>query len=99
MGQSVAGGAQSRPSGQAGQGGGNSVNSIPGYASNPHNLPAEFVRSLEAQAVTVPIGADGKQTLDLLVNGDTMSYEPKIIRVKAGVPVHFNLGTKGRDPG
>jgi hypothetical protein len=103
MGQSTAGGAQRGPvnqvGGQSGQNSGAVNNLIPGYASNPHNLTVEFVRSLESRAVVVPPGPDGRQTLDLLVNGDTMSYEPSVIRVKAGVPVRFNLGTKGRDPG
>jgi hypothetical protein len=55
--------------------------------------------ALEAEAVTAPIGQDGKQTLDLAVNGDTWGYEPNVIKVKQGVPVHINLSTKGADPG
>ena len=54
---------------------------------------------LEAQAVTAPVGADGKQTLDLVVNGNTRSYEPRVVKVKQGVPVRFNLSSKGADPG
>jgi len=50
-----------------------------------------------AQAVAAPV-VDGVQTLDVLLNGDTFQYEPKAIRVKKGVPVHFNLSVKG-DPG
>ena len=63
-------------------------------------LPAEFVQKLEAQAVAVPVAADGKQTLDLTIYGDTMSYAPNAIKVKKGVPVRFNLNIgPGRDPG
>ena len=55
--------------------------------------------ALQAQAVTAPVGADGVQTLDLVVNGTTMSYKPGVIQVKQGVPVRFNLSVEGRDPG
>ncbi len=51
-----------------------------------------------AQAIPAVIGTDGVQTLNVLVNGDTFQYEPKVIKVKQGVPVHFNLSVKG-DPG
>jgi plastocyanin len=54
---------------------------------------------LEAEAVTAPIGQDGKQTFDLVVNGDTWGYEPNFLEVKLGVPVHINLSSKGADPG
>jgi hypothetical protein len=54
---------------------------------------------LEAQAVVATIAADGKQTLDFVVNGYTQSYEPKAIKVKKGVPVHFDVTLKGPDPG
>jgi plastocyanin len=54
---------------------------------------------LQAQAVTVPVGPDGVQTLDLVVNGTTMSYKPSVIQVKQGLPVRFNLSVEGRDPG
>ena len=40
-----------------------------------------------------------RQTLDLVVNGTTMSYKPSVIQVKQGVPVRFNLSVEGRDPG
>ena len=60
---------------------------------------SQAAAQLEAQAVVAPMGADGKQTLDLVVNGDVRSYEPQVIKVKLGVPVRFNLSTKGRDPG
>jgi hypothetical protein len=55
--------------------------------------------ALATQAVQAPVGSDGVQTLDVVVNGDTMSYRPRVIRVKQGVPVRFNLSTEGRDPG
>jgi heme/copper-type cytochrome/quinol oxidase subunit 2 len=51
------------------------------------------------QAVLAPIADDGRQTLDLVIDGDTMSYQPRAIKVKQGRPVRFNLSTAGRDPG
>jgi hypothetical protein len=54
---------------------------------------------LEGQATVAQPGADGRQTLDVVVNGSTMSYSPSVIEVKKGVPVHFNLSVEGRDPG
>jgi hypothetical protein len=54
---------------------------------------------LEAQAVVATIAADGRQTLDFVVNGYTQSYEPKAIKVKKGVPVHFDVTLEGPDPG
>ncbi|HEX9991222.1 MAG TPA: hypothetical protein VGE45_22395 [Chloroflexia bacterium] len=73
----------------------------PGATSfaNPLNLPADFVQNLEAKAAVVPVQPDGKQSLELVVNGDTMSYSPNVIKVQKGVPVHINLRTEGRDPG
>lgn len=53
--------------------------------------------AVSAAAVAAPV-INGVQTLDVLLNGDTFQYEPKAIRVKKGVPVHFNLSVKG-DPG
>jgi len=50
-----------------------------------------------AGAVTAPV-VNGVQTLDVLLNGNTFQYEPKTIKVKKGLPVHFNLSIKG-DPG
>jgi plastocyanin len=55
--------------------------------------------ALQAQAVPAPVGPDGVQTLDLVVNGTTMSYKPSVIQVKQGLPVRFNLSVEGRDPG
>ncbi|HKP53225.1 MAG TPA: cupredoxin domain-containing protein [Chloroflexia bacterium] len=69
------------------QGGGNVVPAT----ANPSQL--------EAQAVVAPIADDGKQTLDFVVNGFTRSYEPKAIKVKKGVPVHFNVSHTGPDAG
>lgn len=70
-----------------------------GYVNNERNLPETEVRKLEATAVTVPVAADGKQNVDLTVIGDTMSYKPRVLKVKKGVPVHFNISVQGRDPG
>ncbi len=77
----------------------------PGYASNAstasgRTLPAEFVKQLEAQAVPAQIATNGtSQTLDMAVNGDVMSYNPKVIKIKKGVPTNINLSVQGRDPG
>jgi len=49
--------------------------------------------------VVATLAADGVQTADLVVDGDTFSYEPSVIQVKQGVPVRLNLKTTGRDPG
>lgn len=84
---------------QTGVGGQGNANAASAYVANPHNLPADFIAKLEAQAVVPPAQSDGTQTIDLVVNGDTMSYKPNTIKVKAGVPVHFNITTEGRDPG
>jgi hypothetical protein len=54
---------------------------------------------LAAKAVTAPLDANGVQTLDLVVNGDTMSYRPSVIKVKQNVPVQLTLRVEGRDPG
>jgi plastocyanin len=76
-----------------------------GFAANAftaggRTLPAEFVQQLEAQAVPAAVTADGtSQTLDMAVNGDVMSYNPKVIRIKKGVPTNINLSVQGRDPG
>lgn len=70
---------------------------------NPFAAPSAAagpgLSALQAQAVTAPVGPDGVQTLDLVVNGTTMSYKPSVIQVKQGVPVRFNLSVEGRDPG
>ncbi len=54
---------------------------------------------LEAQAVTVPVGADGKQTVGIVLEADKFQYNPKVIKVKQGVPVHFDLSVTSGDPG
>jgi plastocyanin len=69
------------------------------FTDNGRALPADFVQKLQTKAVDVPLVGDGKQTLDLVVNGNSMSYKPDVIRVKQGTPVHFNLSVEGRDPG
>jgi hypothetical protein len=77
----------------------------PGYTNNAFTaggraLPAEFVQQLEAQAVPAQVSTDGaSQTLDMAVNGDVMSYNPKVIKIKKGVPTNINLSVQGRDPG
>lgn|GEM_PF-3092217 len=72
-------------------------NSGTGAGSVP--VPPGYSSEMEAQAVVAPIGPDGKQTLDFVVSGHTLSYEPKVIKVKQGVPVHFNVRIEGPDPG
>ncbi len=52
---------------------------------------------LATQAVEARL-VNGVQTVDVLLNGDTFQYEPPVIKVKQGLPVHFNLRVKG-DPG
>ncbi|HEY0072010.1 MAG TPA: cupredoxin domain-containing protein [Chloroflexia bacterium] len=83
---------------QAGSGNGSGTQVL-GYVNNERNLPETEVRKLEAKAVTVPVASDGKQNVDLTVVGDTMSYKPRVLKVKKGVPVHFNISVEGRDPG
>jgi hypothetical protein len=61
-------------------------------------LQPAFIQQLQAKAVPVPL-KDGRQTLDLLVNGTTMSYSPGVIQVKRGMPVRLNLQITGADPG
>jgi hypothetical protein len=70
------------------------------YTASGRPLPAEFVQQLETQAVPAQVSTDGtSQTLDMAVNGDVMSYSPKVIKVKKGVPASINLSVQGRDPG
>ncbi len=45
------------------------------------------------------MGADGKQTLDVVLNSATFQYEPKVVKVKQGAPVQFNLSVINGDPG
>jgi hypothetical protein len=74
-------------------------NGVSGGASSSVPLPPGYSQEMEAQAVVAPIGPDGRQTLDFVVSGHTLSYEPKVIKVKQGVPVHFNVRVEGPDPG
>ena len=62
-------------------------------------LSADFVNKLQSEAAVAPLGSNGTQTLDLIINGDARSYRPNVIKVKQGVPVHFNLTVEGQDPG
>lgn len=59
----------------------------------------ETQAQLEQEAVVAQTGADGKQTVDVVLNSATFQYEPKVIKVKQGVPVQINLSTKNGDPG
>jgi curved DNA-binding protein CbpA len=77
----------------SGQGG------VSGGSSSTGGGQSDLQARLEPRAVVAPVGADGKQTLDLVVNGDTRGYKPSVIKVKQGVPVHFNLSMEGADPG
>ncbi len=70
-----------------------------GTAGNLSGLPVDVAARLDTKAVVVPLAYNGTQTLDLVVNGDTRGYQPSIIKVKQGVPVHFNLSVQGADPG
>jgi hypothetical protein len=76
-----------------------SISTANAFTDNGRSLPAEFVNKLQAGAVDVPIAADGRQSLPFVVNGTSMSYKPPVLRVKQGVPVHFDLSVEGRDPG
>jgi plastocyanin domain-containing protein len=59
----------------------------------------ETQAQLRQQAVPATTGADGKQNIDVVLNSATFQYEPKVIEVKQGTPVHFNLSVKNGDPG
>jgi plastocyanin len=60
----------------------------------------ETQAQLEQQAVTARIEAGGKQqTADVVLNSATFQYEPKVIKVKKGTPVRFNLSVINGDPG
>jgi Cupredoxin-like domain len=73
--------------------------SIAGYSENSTRLNEQAARTFEASAVAVPVGADGKQTISFVVNGTQMAYSPRVLKVKRGVPVHFNISVQGQDPG
>ena len=59
----------------------------------------ETQAQLEQQAVAAKVGADGKQTADVVLNSARFQYEPKTIKVKKGIPVHLNLSVINGDPG
>lgn len=88
-----------RPVGTGNQTASNLGTPVLGYVNNERNLPESEVRKLEAKAVTVPVASDGKQKVDFTVVGDTMSYKPRVLKVKKDVPVHFTISVEGRDPG
>ncbi len=71
---------------------------LSGQTDSGATLPPAFVEKLQGQATAAPV-QDGRQTLGVVVNGDTMSYKPSVIKVKVGMPVHFSLSVEGRDPG
>ncbi|MDQ3705216.1 MAG: cupredoxin domain-containing protein [Chloroflexota bacterium] len=88
-----------RPAGMGNQTATNLGTPVLGYVNNERNLPESEVRKLEAKAVTVPVASDGKQKVNFTVVGDTMSYKPRVLKVKKDVPVHFTISVEGRDPG
>jgi hypothetical protein len=59
----------------------------------------ETQAQLEQQAVVAQLGTDGKQNIDVVLNSATFKYEPSVIKVKQGTPVHFNLSVINGDPG
>jgi plastocyanin domain-containing protein len=74
--------------------GGSAVNNmVAGVPSTRYSRPSG------PAPVVATLAADGVQTADLVVDGDTFSYQPSTIQVKQGVPVRLNLRTTGRDPG
>lgn len=68
-----------------------------GASGPPAGVGVAPAAGLATQAVKAPL-VNGVQTVNVLVNGDTFQYEPPVIKVKQGLPVHFNLSVKG-DPG
>lgn len=59
----------------------------------------QTLAQLDAQAVVAPVGTDGKQTMDVVLDSAAFQYKPSVIKVKQGVPVHFNLSVINGDPG
>jgi hypothetical protein len=59
----------------------------------------ETQAQLDQQAVVAQLGTDGKQNIDVVLNSATFKYEPSVIKVKQGTPVHFNLSVINGDPG
>lgn len=80
------------------------VNIAPGgtdanaYTDSGVPLSAEQIKSLEARAITLPVAADGTQSLDMAIAGGQMSYTPEVIRVKKGQPVRLNITADGDGP-
>lgn len=77
---------------------GGAASTLQGRTDTGVPLQPAFIQKLQAQAVTAPI-KDGRQTMDLQVNGTTMSYSPGVIQVQRGMPVRLNLQITGADPG
>ncbi len=59
----------------------------------------ESLAQLDSQAVVAPVGTDGKQTIDIVLDSATFQYKPSVVKVKQGIPVHFNLSVINGDPG
>ncbi len=59
----------------------------------------ETQAQLDQIATVAQVGADGKQTVDVVLDSATFQYRPKAIKVKQGIPVHFNLSVENGDPG
>src|SRR5207249_8094787 len=57
---------------------------------------SELAAQLDSQAVVAPVAADGKQTLDLVVNGNTRGYKPGVIKVKQGRSEERRVGKECR---
>ena len=84
----------------AARAGGSSSAALSGTTPNAVvGAAGETQAQLDQQAVTAQVGADGKQTLNVVLNSATFQYEPKTIKVKQGVPVRFNLSVINGDPG
>ena len=70
-----------------------------GSSNGSVGAAGETQAQLEQQAVVAQLGTDGKQNIDVVLNSATFQYEPKVIKVKQGAPVHFKLSVKNGDPG
>lgn len=78
------------------QGGATSVPGPNGQSSVP---PDAAQAQAEQIAQIVPVGADGKQSVDIVLDSATFQYKPKSVKVKANILVHFNLSVINGDPG
>ncbi len=87
-------GAGVRGTGQAGQ-----SQSAASSGGDVVGAAGETQSQLDQQAVVAQVGADGKQTVDVVLDSATFQYKPETIKVKQGVPVHFNLSVENGDPG